>query len=257
MIQWWVFPLDAWAIVFMVNITEQYHIKKSGRLLLSNLSHELRTPLASILTHLEIVSAPDMPEEAVQQSLQLLKQEGQRMSRLVNQMLDLGRIASDEAGDYRYVHLLTIAEEAVAQVLPLATSKDSLIVLKAAPSLPPVCGDDSRLKQVFLNLLDNAIKHTAPGTQVVLSLQAEKEGLACAVSDNGAGIPAEHLAYITHRFYRVAPQSVEGSGLGLALVAEILHRHQSRLVIESDPEGAKKGVRVRFILPYPPERELK
>lgn len=254
-IQWWIFPLNELNVAFILDVTEQYRAKESGRQLLSNLSHELRTPLASILTHLEILSTPDMPEETVQQSLQLLKQEGQRMSRLVNQMLDLGRIESDEGVDRRYVDLLAIAEEAIAQVSPLATSKNTNILLDAATPLPPVLGDDSRLKQVFLNLLDNAIKHTPSGTQVVLSLQPERGGIACSVSDDGPGIPAEHLPYVARRFYRAAPQKVEGSGLGLALVTEILRRHQSRLVIESHTDGEEKGVQARFILPCPPEQE--
>jgi signal transduction histidine kinase len=109
--------------------------------------------------------------------------------------------------------------------------------------------------QVFLNLLDNVAKHCRPGDRAVVSLERAEEGVACAVRDTGPGIPAEHLPHISRRFYRAAPQAVEGSGLGLALVEEILHRHGSRLEIESRTEGDETGTCVRFVLPVLPEEE--
>lgn len=253
-VKWWIFPLSQADIVFLLDVTGEQRAQESGRQLLSNLSHELRTPLAGMLTHLEVLSMPQMPEETAQQSLQLLKRESRQMSRLVNQMLELGRIESDNI-DRRYIDILPVAEEAVSQVMSSATEKGSNILVKADAPLPPVLGDDTRLRQVFLNLLDNAVKHNPPGTQIDVILKQTTDSILCAVTDDGSGISAEHLPYVTRRFYRAAPQKTEGSGLGLALAVEILRRHQSKLLITSHTEGAQSGVEAQFTLPFAPQQD--
>lgn len=97
------------------------------------------------------------------------------------------------------------------------------------------------------------IKYSRPGDRVIVSLGQADEGITCSVCDTGPGIPAEHLPHVTRRFYRAAPQEIEGSGLGLALVEEILRRHQSRMEIESCTEGEETGTQVRFVLPVLPK----
>ncbi len=251
-VRWWVTPWGDLDLVFLLDITAQQRAEQAARHLLSDLSHELRTPLATILTHLEVLRLPDISEEIGQQSLRLLKEEAQRMARLVNDMLELGRLETTVELERRPLDLLALAEEVVAQVSPQAEERDIELSLEADTPLPPVLGDPDRLRQVFLNLLNNAITYSRPGDRVMVSLQREREGIACAVRDTGPGIPAEHLPHVTRRFYRVAPQEVAGSGLGLALVEEILRRHQSRLEIESRAEGKETGTRVRFVLPEVP-----
>ncbi len=125
--------------------------------------------------------------------------------------------------------------------------------MQAQTPLPLVVGQEDRLLQVFLNLLDNAVKYSRPGDRAVVSLAQTEGGVECVVRDTGPGIPAEHVPHVTRRFYRAAPQKIEGSGLGLALVEEILRRHQSHLEIESHTEGEETGTRVRFVLPVLPE----
>lgn len=231
---------------------------QAARFLISDLSHELRTPLATLLTHLEVLRLPQIPEETRRQSIHLMQVEARRMARLVHDLLELGRLETSAAIERRPVDLLATVEEAIAQVAPQARARQIALSLQADTPLPLVVGDADRLKQVFLNLLDNAVKYSRPGDRVVVSLQQDpaRDGIACAVCDNGPGIPAEHLPYITHRFYRVASQDVEGSGLGLAVVEEILRRHQSRLEIESRSEGAETGTCARFILPSLPDGKV-
>ena len=257
MVQWWVYPMKADSLVFLFDVSEQSRIQESSRQLLSNLSHELRTPLGTIATHLEILSLPNIPEPTAQESLKLLKQKGQRMSLLVSQMLNLGRIETETAQNWHYVDLLTIAQETVSQLLPAAETKQISLQMESQTSLPSVLGDSNHLKQVFLNLIDNAIKHNPDGTVIWISLQQQAEGLCCTITDNGLGIPAEHLPYLTNRFYRAASQKTEGSGLGLALVTEILRRHHSKLVIENQTEGENRGVRVSFTLALPQNEDAK
>lgn len=248
-VRWWVVPRDDWAVVFLLDVTAQQRAEQAARSLLSDLSHELRTPIATILTHLEVLSLPNISEELSQQSLRILKKESRRMARLVNDMLEFGRLETSTKMESRPVDLLALVEEAMAQVIPQAEERQMVLSLEADTPLPLVVGDPDRLRQVFLNLLDNAVKFSRPGDRVIVSLRRGKQAIECAVCDSGPGIPAEHLPHVTRRFYRVSPEKTEGSGLGLALVEEILRRHQSHLEIESRTEGEETGTCARFILP--------
>jgi signal transduction histidine kinase len=253
--RWWVASWDNLDVVFLLDVTAQKQAEQASQYLLSGLSHELRTPLGTILTHLEILLLPDVSEEIRQQSLRLLKAEAKRMARLVQLMLELGRLETSAEIERRPVDLLTLAEQAIVQLSPQAREREIALSLQADAPLPLVVGDMHRLMQVFLNLLDNAIKHCHPGDQAIVSLEQVETGVACVVRDTGPGIPAEHLPHVSRRFYRAAPQEIEGSGLGLALVEEILRRHGSKLEIESHTEGNEIGTCVRFALPILPERE--
>jgi len=253
--RWWVIPWDSLDLVFLLDVTTQQRAEQAARFLLSDLSHELRTPLATILTHLQVLLLPDISTEIGQQSLRLLKAEAQRMARLVNDILELGRLETSTEIERRPVSLLTVVEQAIAQIAPQAEEREIAVSLEADAPLSLVMGNADRLKQVFLNLLDNAVTYSRSGDRVMVSLRREREGIACAVSDTGPGIPAEHLPHVTRRFYRAVPQGEGGSGLGLALVKEILRRHQSRLEIESQTEGEETGTCVRFVLPVLLEEE--
>lgn len=235
--------------VFLLDVTTQQRAERAARSLISDLSHELRTPIATILTHLEVLSLPNISEEISQQSLRLLKEESRRMARLVNDMLEFGRLETSTEMESCPVDLLSLVEETIAQVAPQAEERQMALSLEADTPLPPVIGDPDRLRRVFLNLLDNAVKFSRPGDRVVVSLRRGEQGIECAVCDSGPGIPPEHLPHVTRRFYRVEPEKTEGSGLGLALVEEILRRHQSHLEIESRTEGEETGTCARFILP--------
>jgi two-component system phosphate regulon sensor histidine kinase PhoR len=132
---------------------------------------------------------------------------------------------------------------------PRAQEKGVDLAFESDAPLELVIGDTGRLKQVFLNLLDNALKYVRPGDHVDVSLRQGQTAVQCTVRDDGPGIPAQHLPHITKRFYRGVPEGSGGSGLGLALVKEILQHHQSALVIESEAQGDQTGTRIRFELP--------
>jgi signal transduction histidine kinase len=254
--RWWVTSQNDLDVAFLLDVTAQKQAEQASQYLLSGLSHELRTPLGTILTHLEILLLPDVSEEIRQQSLRLLKVEAKRMARLVQLMLELGRLETSAELERRPVDLLASAEQAIAQLSPQAGERNIALSLQADAPLPLVVGDVGRLIQVLLNLLDNVIKHCRPGDQAIVSLEQVETGVACVVCDTGPGIPAEHLPHVSRRFYRAAPQEIEGSGLGLALVEEILRRHESHLEIESRTEGDEAGTCVRFVLPILPEKEV-
>lgn len=256
-VQWWVTPWGRVDMIFLFDTSASQRAEQAARFLISDLSHELRTPLATLLTHLEVLRLPQIPPETHQQSIQLMQLEAKRMARLLHDLLEIGRLETSAEIERRPVNLSALVEEAMAQVAPQAEDRQIALSLQADTPLPLVVGDADRLKQVFLNLLDNAVRYCRPGDRVMISLQQDAlgEGIACAVCDTGPGIPAEHLPHVTRRFYRVASGEVEGSGLGLTLVEEILRRHGSRLEIESRSEGEETGTCVRFVLPALPVGE--
>jgi two-component system phosphate regulon sensor histidine kinase PhoR len=260
-VQWWV---TAWRAdetsapvfaLFVLDATAQQRAEHSARDLFSDLAHELRTPIATLLTHLEVLRLPALSDDMREQSLGLMQVEATRMSRLTNALLDLSRLQVTEQIERRPVDLLSLVQEIVAQMRPRAQDKDVDLTLESDAPLELVIGDAGRLKQVFLNLLDNALKYVQAGDHVSVSLRQGQNVVRCTVLDDGPGIPAQHLPHITKRFYRGVPEGSGGSGLGLALVKEILQHHQSNLVIESETQGERTGTRVRFELPILPGEE--
>jgi two-component system phosphate regulon sensor histidine kinase PhoR len=247
--RWWVTAWDGRDVVFLLDVTEQQRAEQAGRALVNDLAHELRTPVATLMTHLEVLGLDDVDAAMRRQSLALAKDEAGRMARLVNDMLELGRLETAAELTRRPVNLVTLVEDVVLQCTPDAVERRLHLSLETTSPLPQVLGDADRLRQVFLNLLDNALKYAWPSDRVVVSLDTAPGGIACAVCDTGPGVPAEHLPHITRRFYRGdAPEAVTGSGLGLAMVSEILRRHDSTLEIES-PVADGRGTCVRFVLP--------
>lgn len=257
--RWWVTALGEAEhpryVVFLQDATAQHQAEQVANRLFSDLSHELRTPIATILTHLEVLRIPNLSDEQRRQSIELMQVEAQRMSRLVYALLELSRLQTDQETEHRPVDMLEVAEQAIVQMRPQAQAKNILLTLESHAPIDLILGDPIQIKQVLLNLLDNAIKYGRPGDRVTLSLQQQASGIDCAVCDTGPGIPAQHLPHITRRFYRGAASDREGLGLGLAIVQEILRRHQSDLHITSRSEGESTGTCVRFTLPRLPEEK--
>lgn len=249
LIRWWITLVDDGDLVLLEDVTAQHCAENAARTLTNDLAHELRTPLATILTHLEVLSLTDISREIGQQSLGLLKEEGRRMSRLIHQMLELGRLETTVELARRPIDLAALAEETVSQVGPQAKDRGIAIALEVDAPLPLVMGNVDRLRQVFLNLLDNAVKYSRHGDRVSVTLRHVDGGLECSIRDTGPGIPRQYLPHLTRRFTRAAPVDVAGSGLGLTLVEAILRRHESRLEITSETEGMETGTTVRFHLP--------
>jgi signal transduction histidine kinase len=215
---------------------------------LSDLAHELRTPLATLLTHLEVLRSPRISEETRQQSIFLMQQEGKRMARLVHDLLELGYLETAPAIEQRPVNLCEVIHQTIGQIAPLAEERQMTISVHAEDDLVTL-GDADRLRQVFLCLLDNAVKYSRVGDAISVTLHRQTEHtILCEVCDTGPGIPAEHLPHVTKRFYRGVSEEIGGSGLGLAVVKEILLRHHSTLEITSQTEGTETGTTVRFVL---------
>jgi two-component system OmpR family sensor kinase len=215
---------------------------------ISSASHELRTPLTSIrgLTEVLIRGAKDNPE-TMQRVLRLMKNESERMTRLVNDMLTLARLDEGRPLQYQPVDLLDIAVEGVEQARVLAGSEGSRIKLDlVTENRLIVQGDLDRLKQVIFILFDNAIKYGTPpaGKEGAITLRLDRQDAQTIIQviDNGSGIDPEDLPHVFERFYRgqhVPPYKPDGSpitgaGLGLSIAHAIVRAHNGEMSVVSE-----------------------
>lgn len=247
--------LDVWSgsfaacrFLFLRDMSEQRRREMALHLYWSNVSHELRTPLTSILSHLEVSRSENVPPDVQQHSLDIVYQQTQRLNNLIYSTLELGRLQAATQLDKIQVDIILIAEEAIAELILLAEAKEIGLDFHFSPPIPSVLGNPDKLKQLFINLLDNALKYCQAGDTVTVSLAVIADDVQCCVKDTGVGIPAEHLSQLTQQFYRVR-RDVPGSGLGLAIVAEIVRQHNGRLHITSQTEGDERGTAVTFTIP--------
>ncbi len=210
---------------------------------LSTVSHELRTPLSSIRAFSEILEdQPEMDPGQRQQLSRIVVQETERLSRLVEQILDFTKL---ESGSYKWQHervdLVAVADEALAATSQLSRNR-AIAVGREVPGGPlAVMGDRDRLVQVVINLLSNALKYTEPGTgRVRLALSRVGGEARLEVADNGPGIRPEERERIFEKFHQIrdaARGKPEGTGLGLAICKTIVENHGGRIWVESVPGG--------------------
>jgi len=253
-VRWWVGVHRGQELVVLLDVSDERRAQRASRALVSDLGHELRTPIATLLTHLEILGLGDVGDEIRRQSLSVARGEAQRMSRLVNDMLELGRLEAVVDLPLRPLDLAALVEEIVFQTTPVADERGISVRTGVSSGLPLVMGNADRLRQALLNLVDNALKYSGPGDEVTIALERASVGVACRVCDTGPGIPREHLPFVVQRFYRAAPETAEGSGLGLTLVQEVLRRHGTELTLES-PVSDERGTCATFILPLAGEEQ--
>lgn len=246
-LSWWLCPLENGALVWLEDLSAQRRLEKSTRLFLNSLSHELRTPLTAVLAHIELLRAPDLPDAIRENSVNQIHQETNRMARLVQDLLTLSRLESAGPLEIRSVDLTLLVEAVVADFILIAEEKEMLLSLQADTALPPVLADPDRLRQVFINVLDNAVKYGRAGDKITIWLSHTPPQVAVLIQDTGPGIPPQHLPQIATPLYR-ARTDVPGSGLGLSIAAEIVRQHGDQLRISSHTEG-ETGTAVTFCLP--------
>lgn len=197
-------------------------------------SHELRTPVTAIGGHVGYLLRRTELNGTQRESLLVIKGETERMTRLVGDLLELARADAGFTVDLQPMDLVEVAEAVHMEVAPSAGS--AVIDVAAAKSKVMVLGDASRLKQVVLNLVQNALN--AGASTVTMTLEEDARDVYLSVLDNGPGIPAEALPHLFERFYRVdSARSTRGngSGLGLAIVKWIVNQHQGSVDVASKP----------------------
>jgi len=205
----------------------------------ANASHELRTPLTALKGFVETLqgAAKDDPV-ARERFLQVMSDQAERMTRLIDDLLSLSRVEMREhLAPTETVDLEETLSHVVQSLQPLAERSEARLELAPAPASPLVRGDRDELVQVFQNLIQNALKYGRPGGKVEVIITRRGKRLAVAVKDDGPGIPPQHLPRLTERFYRIsvaASRERGGTGLGLAIVKHILNRHRGELEVRSE-----------------------
>jgi len=206
--------------------------------LVSTVSHELRTPLTSIRMALHILLEQKLGALTPKQGelLGVARDDSERLLRTLNDLLDLSQL-EDSSHDLHYdmTAPADILQEAAHELQETARAAEVRIEVDIEPGLPEVPMDRIRMKHVFTNFLDNAVKHTAAGTRVVLrARRIDARALRFSVIDEGEGIPPEYQGRLFDKFFRVPGQPRTGAGLGLSIVRQIVQAHRGQVGVSSE-----------------------
>lgn len=219
------------------------------RQFIADASHELRTPLAVLATQADLALDQARRPEDYRSALQEIRQQAMQMTRLLAELLTLARADYGNVTiDHEELDLTALVADTAATLAPLAEAA-GVRLTTAAGAPVAISGDQARLTQLIINLVDNALKHTPDGGAVALEVAVAGERVVLRVTDSGAGIAPEHLPHVFERFYRVdAARSRDegGAGLGLAICRWIVGAHQGDIAVESTPG---EGTTVTVSLP--------
>ncbi|OPY16505.1 MAG: Alginate biosynthesis sensor protein KinB [Syntrophus sp. PtaB.Bin138] len=224
-------------ILMMQDVTEQRRLHEMKRGMISTVSHQLKTPLTSVrmAIHLLLEEKVGPLTEKQVELLLAAREESDLLYRILTDLLDISRISSGRLQmNFQKVPPQILVLEALEPIRATARDQGIEIVTELDDALPPVSVDPVQIGQVFSNLLNNALRYTAPGGRITISTAAEKEMIRFFVNDTGSGIPHQFLQRIFEQFFRVPDQQAEkGAGLGLAIAKEIVEAHGGNINVES------------------------
>lgn len=214
---------------------------------ISSVSHELRTPLTAIKGWAETVQLDGFRDrKTLEKGIGIIIKETERLNGIVEEVLDFSRIQQDRMVLIMdNIDILAELDESIYMLRERAHSESKHIVYDEPEILPAVLGDRNRLRQVFINIIDNALKYSDVNGVVNISVEQSGDNIVITIADNGCGIPAADLPKVKQKFYK-ANQTVRGSGIGLAVADEIVRLHKGSLDIDS-VEGV--GTTVTISLP--------
>jgi signal transduction histidine kinase len=210
-------------------------LEHARREFIANASHELRTPLFSLGGFLELLDDEELDEDTRREFLLTMQGQVDRLTKLATDLLDLSRL---DAGRLHItlepVDLGAVADALAAEFAARALGTGHPVVVEAGARTGAV-GDEERVLQVGRGLVENALRHTPPGTPIRIRVRADGSDALLEVEDDGPGIPPEHVAHVFDRFYRVEGALASGSGLGLAIARELAQAMGGVLEVQSRP----------------------
>ena len=219
---------------------ESEQATRSRDQMLSVVAHDLRNPLNTMLMAAELLADAAPPDSAMRRQAAIVQRAGERMDRLVQDLLDVKRIESGRLDvEPRRMSSHALVLEAVETLRALAASSSIDVALDTSDEHPPVMADPHRVHQVFSNLIGNAVKFTPRGGRVVIRCNPVQGAMQFEVRDTGPGIAAEHLPHIFGQFWQANRRDHRGIGLGLAIAKGIVEAHGGKIWVESEPgEGS-------------------
>jgi len=242
------------AIAVFHDITRLKELEIIRQDFVANVSHELRTPLTTIKGYAETLLEGALKEEVAFQFVQVIKRHTDRLTKIVEDLLMLSKIESKEFQlKIEFISLPDFINDVIDFVKEAAEKKEISISQSKITSSQAVGADRNYLEQIFINLLDNAIKYTHEGGKVTISaIEKDKREIQFSIEDDGMGIPREDIPRIFERFYRVdkgRSQELGGTGLGLSIVKHLVQAHGGRVWVESQ---LGEGSTFYFTLPIFP-----
>ncbi|WP_232509558.1 hybrid sensor histidine kinase/response regulator [Parageobacillus thermoglucosidasius] len=203
--------------------------------LISQMSHELRTPLNGILGFAQLLEMDDSLNSQQQEFVQAILNGARHLLNLVNEMLDIARIETGEIQlAYDVIKLDSVIDESVRLIQPFAGKRNIKIVNQTKLDEYYVYTDSTRFRQILLNLLDNAVKYNRDNGTVMITSGSEGGNICIHIKDNGIGIPKKEYEKIFEPFYRIKGTEVDGTGMGLALVKQLIQLMGGTIGVESE-----------------------
>jgi signal transduction histidine kinase len=230
-------------------------LEHARREFIANASHELRTPIFSLGGFLELLADPDLDEGTRREFLATMQSQVERLTKLATELLDLSRL---DAGQLQMsseaVELRSVAEALADEFSATARADERTLDVDVPAEAPVVLADEQRVLQIGRVLVENALRHTRPGTPVRIRVAADADHAVLAVEDDGPGIPAEHAEEVFQRFYRLDGSRASGSGLGLAIARELAQAMGGTVQLESRFGWTVFALRLPLAAPPPAER---
>ncbi|HEX8770134.1 MAG TPA: ATP-binding protein [Acidimicrobiales bacterium] len=235
------------AVAVIEDVSERRRLEAVRRDFVANISHELKTPVGALALLAETV-AGEADADVVNRLARRLHVEAQRVARVVDDLLDLSRIESEEAPARDPVSVDLIVAQAAERIRPAAEQRSISVNLGEVPRHVAVLGDRRQLVSALFNLLENGVKYSDDGSDIDLGATASEGWAEIQVIDRGIGIPARDLQRIFERFYRVdraRARDTGGTGLGLAIVRHVVANHGGEVTVDSrEGEGSRFALRL-------------
>jgi signal transduction histidine kinase len=237
-------------MMILHEVTEELELQHMRDELTNTIVHDLRSPLSSILGSLYFMEelAEIDPESAGGQALSISIRSSNKLMDLVNSLLDIARLSSGQTlVELQAQRLETVLDAAIDYLQPLAADSEIALTREIDPDLPLVLIDEDKINRVVINLIDNALKFTPRGGQVVISAERWTDGssramVRCSVRDNGPGIPPEYRTRIFDRFVQIAdrPGRRRGTGIGLNFCQLAVEAHGGKIWVKEAPGGGSE-----------------
>ena len=236
-------------VIAMQDVTYLKQLDQMKTDFVNAVSHDLRSPLSGILIATHLVSQAGEVNQQQQEFLTTIEQRVAAMTELIDDLLDVARVEAGIDMEMEPCALAPLITQVVNQFEEQIQNKHLSLTIKADANLPPVMGNQPRLRQVISNLVSNAIKYTPEGGQITIKADCDQDEMVVSVRDTGIGISLADQPHIFDKFYRVnRPEmaGVKGTGLGLAITRSIVEKHGGRIWVESE---LNKGSTFAFALP--------
>lgn len=242
---------EAALVLVAQDVTEVRHLEQMRREFVGNVSHELKTPLTSIKGLVETLLSGALEDPANNRRfVKLIDEDATRLSRLIDDLLQLSEIESKAVPlSVQSVSLRPLLESIAARFAQPIRERQLTLDLAIPVDTAPISGDPERLQQIFINLIDNAVKFNVPGGRITVSAAPRGTSIEVTVHDTGVGIPESDLPRVFERFYRIdkaRSRALGGTGLGLSIVKHLVELHGGRVTVESD---VGRGSTFRVALP--------